>query len=126
MLINYDIERCDDDEEGVPAKPFRFSLRKSGVPTLHLAADTEAAASRWQTVLSHAAERTRQADTWLEQTRKNLSMSPSTLHKPDCFGYLNKLGSKWKTWSRRYCVLKDACMFFYQDANSKCSYGKHN
>lgn len=125
MLINYDIERCDDEEPGAPARAFRLCLRKQGVPTLHLAADTEAAANRWQSILKHAEERTRIADSWLEQTRRNLSLSPNALYKPDCFGYLNKLGSKWKTWSRRYCVLKDACIYFYQDANSKCSYGKN-
>lgn len=124
MLINYEISRVDDSEPSAPSRSFRLCLKKQGIPTLHLAADTEPAASRWHTVLTNAAERSKMADTWLEQTKRNLALSPANMHRPDCFGYLNKLGSKWKTWTRRYCVLKDACLYFYQDANSKSSFGK--
>lgn len=124
MLINYDITRCDDTEPGAPPRAFRICLKKQGIPTLHLAADSDAAAQRWQAVLTSAAERSKLADTWLEQTKRNLSLTPANMYRPDCFGYLNKLGTKWKTWTRRYCVLKDACLYFYQDANSKCSFGK--
>lgn len=124
MLINYDIVRCDDSEPGAPSRPFRICLKKQGIPPLHLAADSETATQRWHTVLTAAAERSKLADTWLEQTKRNLSLAPANMYRPDCFGYLNKLGNKWKTWTRRYCVLKDACLYFYQDANSKCSFGK--
>lgn len=125
MLLNYDISACADAEGGAPCRPYRLVLRKKGVPTLHLAADNESAAAKWQQALRQAGERAGYAqDTWLDQTRRNLQLSPALVHRPDCFGYLSKLGSKWKTWTRRYCVLKDACLYFYQDANSKNSFGK--
>lgn len=52
-----------------------------------------------------------------------MKISPSQVQRPDCFGYLMKLGNKWKSWTKRYCVLKDACLYFYQDGNSKNAFG---
>ncbi|XP_018324486.1 uncharacterized protein LOC108736517 isoform X2 [Agrilus planipennis] len=120
MLMGYEIIRSDDSSS---QQPFQIDLRKPGVPTLHIAADTEAAAARWLEVLYTAAEKSQMADTWLEQTRRNLTVAPDEIPKPDCFGYLIKLGSQWKSWSRRYCVLKDACLYFYHDASAKSAFG---
>ena len=56
-------------------------------------------------------------------------MSPSSFQRPDCFGYLSKLqrhirrASPSTGWSRRYCVLKDAALYFYDDANSERAFG---
>lgn len=123
MLINYTITRIEDNEQEAPSRPFRFKLQRDGAPTLHLAADTEQAVARWVEVLNHAAEESQMTDTLLEQTRRNLTLPPNAISKPDCFGYLVKLGNQWKSWSRRYCVLKDACLYFYQDVNAKNAFG---
>lgn len=64
-----------------------------------------------------------QRDGWLDATIRNMKISPSQVQRPDCFGYLMKLGNKWKSWTKRYCVLKDACLYFYQDGNSKNAFG---
>lgn len=123
MLLNYDICQVDNSSSGVPARPFRFDLKRTGVSPIHLAADTDEELSKWSDVLSQASEKYQVIDAWLEQTSKNLTCAPNALQKPDCFGYLVKLGNQWKSWNRRYCVLKDACLYFYQDLNSKNAFG---
>jgi hypothetical protein len=64
-----------------------------------------------------------QMDQWLDISNKNLKLAASAVQQPDCFGYLMKLGHKWKAWKRRYCVLKDACLYFYQDGSSDGALG---
>ncbi|KAI4456933.1 pdz domain [Holotrichia oblita] len=123
MLQSYEICREDDNSPGVQPRPYRFCIRRTGMPTLHLAADNEPTISKWLEVLANAVEESQIADTWLEQARRNLTLAPNAIPKPDCFGYLVKLGTQWKSWSRRYCVLKDACLYFYQDANSRSAFG---
>ncbi|XP_031355100.1 uncharacterized protein LOC116179448 [Photinus pyralis] len=123
MLANFDICKVDNSSSGVPARPFRFDLKRSGSPTLHLAAESDQGVAKWIEVLSHAVEKSQMTDLWLEQTRKNLHLACNAIQKPDCFGYLVKLGNQWKSWSKRYCVLKDACLYFYQDLTSKSAFG---
>lgn len=118
MLINYQLteeERC--------GRPHAFRLQRGGGARLQLAADTAEAAARWRAVLAHAIDASNQRDGWLEVTMRHMKLPPSSIPRPDCFGYLMKLGSKWKSWAKRYCVLKDACLYFYNDGNSKNAFG---
>ncbi|XP_055386704.1 uncharacterized protein LOC129615483 isoform X2 [Condylostylus longicornis] len=115
MLTNHTVEHVDN-----AGKQFSFKIDSGeGIP-MYLAADNEEAANRWVAIMSHAAT---QADPWLELSTRNMRLPPTGIPRPDCFGYLMKLGSKWCGWSKRYCVLKDACIYFYQDVNSKNAFG---
>ncbi|CAH0694541.1 unnamed protein product [Spodoptera exigua] len=113
MLVNYQLTEED------AGRPHGFRLHRGGGVRLQLAADTSEAAARWRAVLAHAIDASNQRDGWLEVTMRNMKLPPSSIPRPDCFGYLMKLGSKWKSWAKRYCVLKDACLYFYNDGNSK-------
>jgi len=62
-------------------------------------------------------------DHWLDISNRNLKLAASAVQHPDCYGYLMKLGHRWKAWKRRYCVLKDACLYFYQDNGSDGALG---
>ncbi|XP_048478956.1 uncharacterized protein LOC105386277 isoform X2 [Plutella xylostella] len=117
MLVNYQLTEEDS------GRAHGFRLHRGGGIRLSLAADSSEAAARWRAVLAHAIDASNQRDGWLEVTMRNMKMPPSSIPRPDCFGYLMKLGSKWKSWAKRYCVLKDACLYFYNDGNSKSAFG---
>ncbi|XP_023707190.1 uncharacterized protein LOC111864256 isoform X6 [Cryptotermes secundus] len=118
MLVNYRVSRTPDS-----GRLYSFLLDKTGATGLHLAADDEESAMRWLAVISHSIERNAQMDQWLDISNRKLKLAASAVQQPDCFGYLMKLGHKWKAWKRRYCVLKDACLYFYQDGSSDGALG---
>uniref|UniRef100_T1GEY1 Uncharacterized protein n=1 Tax=Megaselia scalaris TaxID=36166 RepID=T1GEY1_MEGSC len=116
ILINHSLEKLSPD----CGKPHAFKLGSpDGIPMI-VAADSEDEANRWITLIEHISK---QSSPWLGVSSRNLRMAPNAIQKPDCFGYLMKLGSRWNGWSKRYCLLKDACLYFYQDANSKNAFG---
>lgn len=117
MLTKHTVEHCATDI----GRPFAFRIYVNDGLPLYLAADNEDAAARWVAVTGHAAK---QCDPWLEMSTRNMKLPPNSLPRPDCFGYLMKLGNRWRTWSKRYCVLKDACLYFYHDANSRSAFGE--
>ncbi|XP_078032640.1 uncharacterized protein LOC144467624 [Augochlora pura] len=123
MLIKYDVEQTPE------LKLHSFAIKKKGAPTLRLAADTEEAATRWTTVVKEAIERNDQVGTWLEASLRMREMAPGAIQRPDCFGYLSKQQEHARKtssptgWSRRYCVLKDAALYFYDDANAEKAFG---
>jgi hypothetical protein len=122
MLFDHEVKKQNDDDDGL-SKPYRFVVYKPEAVPLHLAADNATALNRWIEVVSRAISDSQTVDDFLERTKKNLAAAPNAITTPDCFGYLVKLGTQWKSWSKRYCVLKDACLYFYQDANAKCAFG---
>ncbi|XP_043471247.1 uncharacterized protein LOC122504277 isoform X1 [Leptopilina heterotoma] len=123
MLLKYDVEPT------LEKRMHSFAIRKKGAPTLHLAADSDEAAARWSTIIREAVERNNQAGTWLDTSLRMQQMPPCSIQRPDCFGYLNKLqrhirrATASSGWSRRYCVLKDAALYFYDDANAEQAFG---
>lgn len=70
-----------------------------------------------------------QIDTWLDSSLRMREMAACAIQRPDCFGYLNKQQEHARKtssptgWSRRYCVLKDAALYFYDDANAEKAFG---
>lgn len=70
-----------------------------------------------------------QVDTWLESSLRMREIAACAIHRPDCFGYLSKQQEHARKtssptgWSRRYCVLKDAALYFYDDANAEKAFG---
>ncbi|ESO85986.1 hypothetical protein LOTGIDRAFT_129768, partial [Lottia gigantea] len=59
-----------------------------------------------------------QKDSWLEVSSHNVGLPALEIRKPECTGCLTKLGQQHKTWQKRYCVLKDACIYYYKSMNS--------
>ncbi|XP_052121926.1 uncharacterized protein LOC127749125 [Frankliniella occidentalis] len=129
QLAGYAASRCPD--AGPPAgaggasatRPHCFRLSRHRGPTVTFAADNEEAAMRWLAVLGHAIERNNHAEQWLEASRYNLRLAPSAVLHPDCIGYLEWLDRRWRSWRRRYCVLKDACIFYYRSGGADSALG---
>ncbi|XP_066588399.1 uncharacterized protein [Prorops nasuta] len=123
MLLNYDVELTNEP------RPHSFAIKKPGAPTLRLAADSEEAAMRWMNIIREAVERNNQVDTWLDASLRMREIPASAIQRPDCFGYLSKQQEHSRKtssptgWSRRYCVLKDAALYFYDDANAEKAFG---
>ncbi|KAH8021621.1 hypothetical protein HPB51_016017 [Rhipicephalus microplus] len=53
----------------------------------------------------------------------NMHSPCGSLPDPDCQGYLCKLSQQWKSWKKRFLVLKDACLYFYKDRNAPVAVG---
>jgi hypothetical protein len=103
-------------------RPFTFSIETHAELRAHLlSADTQESLNGWMSVLGCASE---QSDPWLDTNSRNLKLPPISIVRPDCVGYLMKLGIRWRSWTKRYCVLKDACLYFYNDAGSKSAIGE--
>ncbi|XP_012539017.1 uncharacterized protein LOC105838197 isoform X2 [Monomorium pharaonis] len=123
MLLKYDVEQTPE------LRVHSFAIKKKGAPTLRLAADTEEAAARWITIIREAVERNNQVDTWLDSSLRMRDMAAWAIQRPDCFGYLHKQQEHSRKtssptgWSKRYCVLKDAALYFYDDANAEKAFG---
>uniref|UniRef100_A0A0P4WAZ4 PDZ domain-containing protein n=2 Tax=Scylla olivacea TaxID=85551 RepID=A0A0P4WAZ4_SCYOL len=104
-------------------KPFSFTVAKFGGMTLHLAAHSEDARNRWGQVITQAAVEAAQKDELLEISSRRVQQPPASITMPDCFGFLFKLGARWHQWKRRYCVLKDASLFLYHEAEAQQAIG---
>lgn len=65
----------------------------------------------------------------MESSLRMREIAACAIHRPDCFGYLSKQQEHARKtssptgWSRRYCVLKDAALYFYDDANAEKAFG---
>lgn len=64
-----------------------------------------------------------QKDELLEISSRRVQQPPASIILPDCFGFLFKLGARWHQWKRRYCVLKDASLFLYHEAEAQQAIG---
>ena len=55
----------------------------------------------------------------------NVGLPALEVRRPECTGYLLKVGNRRKTWHRRYCILKDACLYYYKNMNSLSALGQY-
>jgi len=108
-LTHYSVARtCFTD------RPHGLVLSKGGSIRHWLAAESSESVELWQSVLNHASRSTIQ-DVWLDVCTKNIMEPATSIASPDCVGHLMKLGHRAKEWQRRFCLLKDACLYFYVD-----------
>jgi len=59
----------------------------------------------------------------MDVSSHNVGVPALSIKHPDCHGYLQKVGNHRRTWRRRYCVLKYACLYYYVDPSSATAKG---
>lgn len=120
LLANYTIVKATDINKRHAFKATKYG---EGVRTYYFVAESETDMNRWATSLNEAAANAQQMDPWLDISSHNVGLPALSIKNPDCHGYLTKMGNNRKTWRRRYCVLKDACLYYYVDVTSSTAKG---
>ncbi|XP_077990609.1 uncharacterized protein LOC144444931 [Glandiceps talaboti] len=118
VLPNYTVTKAHDC-----SKEFTFKLTKYGARTYYLQAANEDEMSRWAGALAEATNAKNKADPWLGISTHNVGLPAYSIANPECHGYLYKMGGRRKNWRRRYCVLKDACLYYYTDVSATMAQG---
>lgn len=77
---------------------------------------------RWAWILNGAAQST--SSSTLTVSSHNVGLPALSIRDPECHGSLHKQSNRHRHWQRRYCVLKDACLYYYLEHNSSTAQGK--
>ncbi|XP_073979225.1 uncharacterized protein isoform X3 [Rhodnius prolixus] len=114
-ITDYSVVRTPDSE-----REHSFRVGKKGFSSIHLAASTAQEADQWIASLTEACKP--QSHIWMSD--KCLRSPPTKIYHPDCAGTLSTIvHHRGKTWKRRFCILKDACLYFYSDINAESAIG---
>jgi tripartite motif-containing protein 2/3 len=52
-----------------------------------------------------------------------VSIPALSIRDAECHGWLYKQGGSHKNWKRRYCVLKDKCLYYYKEMTDQTALG---
>ncbi|XP_064653194.1 uncharacterized protein LOC135503498 isoform X2 [Lineus longissimus] len=121
VLLNYSIIKVSDS--GIMGRKHAFKAVKYGAKSYYFAAESEHEMLNWANALNELAKSAGRTDTWLDISSPNVDVPALSIKNPDCHGNLCKLGVKRRHWRRRYCVLKDACIYYYMDVNASTAQG---
>jgi hypothetical protein len=107
-------------------REFVFKLVKYGakVTSLYLHCLSDDDMIRWVSSINAViAHKTVRPGMWLDISSHNVGVAALSIKDPECHGYLSKVGYRHRTWHRRYCVLKYACLYYYKDPSSTTAKG---
>ncbi|KAK0137870.1 Pleckstrin y domain-containing family A member 5 [Merluccius polli] len=78
---------------------------------------------RWLEAMVNATQPVTQNHVWVDVTRHNSNLPPLAVKNPECLGLLYEI-DKNKDMSRQlYCILKDGCLYFYNNIRSTHALG---
>uniref|UniRef100_A0A4W3JVV2 PDZ and pleckstrin homology domains 1 n=1 Tax=Callorhinchus milii TaxID=7868 RepID=A0A4W3JVV2_CALMI len=60
---------------------------------------------------------------WVDVTHHNASLPPLAIKNPECLGLIRQLERNNDVGAQHYCVLKDACIYFYAGIRSTHALG---
>ncbi|XP_078253156.1 uncharacterized protein pdzph1 [Rhinoraja longicauda] len=64
-----------------------------------------------------------QTHVWVDVTHHNANLPPLAIKSPECLGLLYQVDKNKTVWAQHYCVLKDACLYFYAGIRSTLALG---
>ncbi|PVD32691.1 hypothetical protein C0Q70_08136 [Pomacea canaliculata] len=118
-LIGYSISRHLDT-----GRDYCFKAEKYGARTYYFMTESRDEMTQWVIALVDAAARCKKRkESFLSVSSHNVGLPALEVRRPECSGYLQKVGNRHKTWRRRYCILKDACLYYYKSMNSLSALG---
>ncbi|PIK58152.1 hypothetical protein BSL78_04952 [Apostichopus japonicus] len=118
VLTNYTLVRARD-----AGKSHSFKITKYKARTYYFYTENESEMSSWAKAITEAAQKKTNADVWLDISTHNVGLPAYSIKNPDCRGVLTKQGNAHKNWKKRYCVLKDACLYYYKDVKQPQALG---
>uniref|UniRef100_A0A8D8Z116 Na(+)/H(+) exchange regulatory cofactor NHE-RF1 n=1 Tax=Cacopsylla melanoneura TaxID=428564 RepID=A0A8D8Z116_9HEMI len=98
-------------------RPYSFRITKPNQYLLDLAAESESVANQWLEYFNKACSSQENIE-WLSDA--SIKKPPSRILSPQHSGHLFVLGRSWK---RRFCVLKNACLYIYSDISTDAAIG---
>ncbi|XP_052272301.1 uncharacterized protein LOC127872880 [Dreissena polymorpha] len=98
---------------------FGFKADKFNSRTMRFSADSRADMTSWVEAMNNAAKQDVNQDPWLDVTAQNVGLPALSIKNADCCGNLQKMTRTTRRWRKRYCVLKDACIYYYKDCKSR-------
>ncbi|KAH9489982.1 hypothetical protein Btru_035438 [Bulinus truncatus] len=118
-LYGYTISRHTET-----SRDFCFKAEKYGARTYYFMTDSRDQMTGWVAALTEAAARSKKRkESFLSVSSHNVSLPALDVRKPECTGFLGKLSPSRRHWRRRYCVLKDACVYYYKEMDSLSALG---
>lgn len=105
-------------------RDFCFKAEKYGARTYYFMTENRDEMTEWVGALSEAAGNAKKRkDSFVSVSSHNVGLPALEVRRPECTGYLLKVGHRHKRWRRRYCVLKDACLYYYKNVNCLSALG---
>lgn len=121
ILSNYSVSKAPEIN-----KNYCFKLTKGGARTYYMCAGSDSDMKKWMMAMMDASKVSSTDSNpfnILEGNVHNVSIPALSIRDPDCHGYMYKQGSYYKIWRRRYFVLKNGFLYYYNDMSNTVALG---
>ncbi|XP_043566117.1 uncharacterized protein pdzph1 isoform X1 [Chiloscyllium plagiosum] len=106
-------------------KPFAFKCTlQSRNRMFYFCSTSNQEMKRWLEAMERAVHPVHQNHVWVDVTHHNANLPPLAIKSPDCLGLLYQIDRNKDVWTQHYCVLKDACIYFYAGIRSTHAQGE--
>ncbi|XP_072924126.1 uncharacterized protein pdzph1 isoform X2 [Hemitrygon akajei] len=105
-------------------KPFVFKcFLQSKSKMFYFCSTSNQEMKRWLEAMERAIHPVHQSHVWVDVIHHNANLPPLAIKSPECLGLLHQVDRNKNVWAQHYCVLKDACLYFYAGIRSTHALG---